>query len=237
MRSWAEAGEGTMPRIAALIPAGGTGTRVGSRTPKQFLALGGVSILAATVRHFARHPGVGAIVVAVPAAHVDRARRALRGLPRRAAITVVPGGPTRQESVWLALQAAPAVAEIVLVHDAVRPFITRALIDAVVDAARDGGAAICALPIVETVKRVRGDEVEATVDRAGLWTVQTPQAFRGDLLRGAHEKARRDGVVGTDDAALVERLGHHPVKVVRGLEGNLKITTPEDLRRARRMGR
>jgi len=237
MRSWAEAGEGTMmPRIAALIPSGGMGTRVGSRTPKQFLALGGGSILAATVRHFARHPDVGAIVVAVPAAHVDRARRALRGLPRRAAITVVPGGPTRQESVWLALQAAPAGAELVLVHDAVRPFITRALIDAVVDAALGGGAAICALPVAETVKRVRGDEVEATVDRAGLWTVQTPQAFRVDLLREAHEKARRDGVVGTDDAALVERLGH-PVKVVRGREGNLKITTPEDLRRARRMGR
>ena len=237
MRCWAEAGERIMTRIAALIPAGGIGTRVGSRMPKQFLALGDRSILAATVRHFARHPRVEAIVVAVPAAHVDRARRSLHGLPRRAAITVVPGGHTRQESVWLALQAAPVVTEIVLVHDAVRPFISRALIDAVVDAARGGGAAICALPVAETVKRVRGDEVEATVDRAGLWIVQTPQAFRADLLREAHDKAQRDGVVGTDDAALVERLGHHPVKVVRGLPDNLKITTPEDLRRARRMGR
>ena len=121
-----------------------------------------------------------------------------------------------------------------VVHDAVRPFITRGLIDAVIGAAREAGAAICALPVTETVKRVRGDEVEATVDRTGLWTVQTPQAFRAELLREAHEKARRDGVVGTDDAALVERLGH-PDKVIRGLEGNLKITTPEDLRRARRM--
>ena len=120
------------------------------------------------------------------------------------------------------------------VHDAVRPFITRGLIDAVVGAARRTGAAICALPVSETVKRVRGDEVEATIDRTGLWTVQTPQAFSVALLREAHEKARRDGVVGTDDAALVERLGH-AVKVVRGLERNLKITTPDDLRRARRM--
>ena len=148
---------------------------------------------------------------------------------------MVAGGATRQASVWRALQAAPA-ADLLVVHDAVRPFVTRALIDAVVGAARQSGAAICALPIAETVKRVRGDEVEATVDRAGLWTVQTPQAFRADLLREAHDKARRDGVVGTDDAALVERLGH-PVKVVRGLEDNLKITTPEDLRRARRMDR
>jgi 2-C-methyl-D-erythritol 4-phosphate cytidylyltransferase len=122
----------------------------------------------------------------------------------------------------------------VIVHDAVRPFITRRLIDTVVGAARGAGAAICALPVAETVKRVRDDEVETTIDRTGLWTVQTPQVFRAALLREAHEKARRDGVVGTDDAALVERLGQR-VKVVRGLAENVKITTPEDLRRARRM--
>ena len=223
-----------MARLVVLIPAGGLGVRLGSRTPKQFLAIGGGPILAATVAHFARHPSVEAIVVAAPAAHVERARRVLRGLAARGAVTVVPGGQTRQESVWLALQAGPDGAGLVVVHDAVRPFITRGLIDAVIGAAGEAGAAICALPISETVKRVRGDEVEATIDRAGLWTVQTPQAFRAALLREAHEKARRDLVVGTDDAALVERLGH-PVKVIRGLEGNLKITTPEDLRRARRM--
>ena len=223
-----------MASFTVLIPAGGSGTRLGSRTPKQFMALGGGPILAATVAHFARHRGVEAIVVAAPAAHVERARRALRGLGRRGAVTVVPGGQTRQESVWLALQAAPEGTDLVVVHDAVRPFITSGLIDAVVVAARRAGAAICALPVSDTVKRVRGDEVEATVDRAGLWTVQTPQAFRAALLREAHEKAQRDGVVGTDDAALVERLGH-PVKVVPGLAQNLKITTPEDLRRARRM--
>jgi 2-C-methyl-D-erythritol 4-phosphate cytidylyltransferase len=145
---------------------------------------------------------------------------------------VVAGGATRQESVWCALQAAPAECDIAIVHDAVRPFISRALIDAVVAAAADGGAAICARPIAETVKRVRDGVVDATVDRAGLWAVQTPQAFRTALLREAHEKARRDGVTGTDDAMLVERLGH-PVRVVMGLAGNVKITTPEDLRRAR----
>jgi 2-C-methyl-D-erythritol 4-phosphate cytidylyltransferase len=221
-----------MASLAVLIPAGGVGARLGHRTPKQFLALGGGPILTATVEHFARHPAVEAIVVAAPATGVERAHRALRGLRRRRSITVVAGGATRQESVWRALQAAPA-ADIVVVHDAVRPFLTRALIDAVVKAAHESGAAICALPIAETVKRVRNGEVEATVDRAGLWAVQTPQAFRMALLREAHEKALRDGVVGTDDAALVERLGQR-VKVVRGLEGNLKITTPEDLRRARR---
>jgi 2-C-methyl-D-erythritol 4-phosphate cytidylyltransferase len=121
---------------------------------------------------------------------------------------------------------------VIVVHDAVRPFVTRALIDRVIAAARAGGAAICALPIAETVKRVRDHVVEATVDRSGLWAVQTPQAFRAELLREAHEKARRDTFLGTDESMLVERLGH-PVTVVPGLADNVKITTPDDLRRAR----
>jgi 2-C-methyl-D-erythritol 4-phosphate cytidylyltransferase len=120
----------------------------------------------------------------------------------------------------------------VLVHDAVRPFIDRRLIDAVIAAAAAHGASICALPIAETVKRVRDEVVETTLDRALLWAVQTPQGFRSAVLREAHDKARRDGIVGTDDAMLVERLGH-PVRVVPGLAGNVKITTPDDLRRAR----
>jgi 2-C-methyl-D-erythritol 4-phosphate cytidylyltransferase len=223
-----------MADVAVLVPAGGLGTRIGSRTPKQFLALGREPIVAATLRHFRRHPRVTAVIVAAPAAHVDRARRVLRG--SGAALTVVAGGATRQESVWLALQAAPASARVLLVHDAVRPFLTRPLIDALIAAAERDGAAICALPIAETVKRVRDRLVEATLDRDGLWAVQTPQAFRAEVLREAHDKARRDGFVGTDEAMLVERLGH-PVRVVPGLAENVKITTPDDLRRARRRAR
>lgn len=221
-----------MPDVCALVPAGGSGTRLGKRTPKQFLRVHGGSILAVTVRRLLLHPGVTAVVVAAPEAHVARARRLLGAGPRRAPITVVAGGATRQESVWRALQAAPARADIVIVHDAVRPFISRGLVEAVVAAAAADGAAICARPVTETVKRVREGFVEATVDRAGLWSVQTPQAFRAALLREAHDKARRDGIVGTDDAMLVERLGHR-VRVVPGLPGNVKITTPDDLRRAR----
>src|SRR6267142_6850796 len=220
-------------RIAVVIPAGGVGARFGSRIPKQFLTIQRVPVLTKTVSWFARYPAVTAIAVSAPEAHVARTRRALSALAGRAPLVVVAGGPTRQDSVWLALQAVPDDAEIVVVHDAVRPLITRRLIDAVVSAGAASGAAICALPITETVKRVRDDIVDATLDRSGLWAVQTPQAFRADLLREAHEKARRDGVVGTDDAMLVERLGH-PVRVVCGLADNVKITTPEDLRRARR---
>lgn len=220
-----------MADVAVLVPAGGIGARLGSQTPKQFLALGREPILAATLRHFRRHPRVGAVVVAAPAAHLGRAQRVLaRGGGR---LTVVAGGATRQESVWLALQAAPQSARVILVHDAVRPFLTRALIDALIAAAEADGAAICALPVADTVKRVRDGLVQSTLDREGLWTVQTPQAFRAEVLREAHDKARRDGFVGTDEAMLVERLGH-PVRVVPGLAENVKITTLDDLRRARR---
>jgi 2-C-methyl-D-erythritol 4-phosphate cytidylyltransferase len=225
-----------MANVAVVIPAGGIGARFGGRTPKQFMRLGAAPILALTVRHFTKHAAVAAIVVAVPEGYVARARRILAPVSRRAALTVVAGGRTRQDSVWLALQAVPDDAQLVVVHDAVRPLITPKLVDAVVAAAAISGAAICALPLTETVKRVRGDLVECTLDRSELWAVQTPQAFRVDLLREAHEKARRDGVVGTDDAMLVERLGH-PVRVVPGLPENVKITTPEDLRRARRVVR
>ena len=224
-----------MRDVAVVIPAGGVGTRLGRRTPKQFLALGSAPILVATVRHFARHPRVNSVVVAAPTAHVARTRRMLeRG--RGAPVTVVEGGGTRQESVSRGLAAVPADSALVVVHDAVRPFITRALIDAVLGAARATGAAICALPIAETVKRVSGGVVESTLDRAELVAVQTPQAFRADLLREAHDKARRDGFIGTDDAMLVERLGQS-VQVVPGLAENVKITTPVDLRRARARAR
>src|SRR2546426_1215355 len=120
---------GGADRITVLIPAGGVGARLGSRTPKQFLALGGGPILATTVRHFARHPAVGAIVVAAPQAFLDRARRALRGLGRRVEITVVAGGPTRQEAGWLALQAGPGGTALGVLHRAVPPFIGPAPVD------------------------------------------------------------------------------------------------------------
>ena len=220
-------------KLAVVIPAGGVGTRFGGPLPKQFIKLGRVPILAETVGHFTRHPAVIAIVVAAPEIHVERTRRALARITRRAPVTVVQGGGMRQDSVWLALRAVPRDADIIVVHDAVRPLITRGLIDAVVSASAESGAAICALPITETIKRVHQDVVETTLDRSELWAVQTPQAFRAALLREAHEKARRDGVVGTDDAMLVERLGHR-VRVVHGLAENVKITTPDDLRRARR---
>src|SRR5262245_2979942 len=163
------------PRVAVVIPAGGQGTRLGGRLPKQFLMLRGEPILVATVRRFAVHRAIGLVVVAAPAAHLARTRRLLRPLAQQVALSVVEGGAERQESVWRGLLAVPEATEVVLVHDAVRPFVTRALIDAVLRAAMDTGAALCARPVNDTVKRVADGLVSETLDRRGLWAVQTPQ--------------------------------------------------------------
>jgi 2-C-methyl-D-erythritol 4-phosphate cytidylyltransferase len=205
---------------------------VGCRTPKQFLRLGGSPILTLTVGHFVRHPAIGSVIVVGPPDQTRRTERLLAPLARRRPITVVPGGRERQDSVRHGLNALSEDAEIVIVHDAVRPFLTAALITAVIDEARRYGAAMCALPLTETIKRVEDGCVRATVDRSTLWSAQTPQAFRALLLREAHDKALRDGFLGTDEAMLVERLGH-VVRVVRGLPENVKITTSADLRRGR----
>lgn len=216
----------------AIVPAGGIGRRMLARQPKQYLRLGGAPVLVHTVKALGNASCVSAIVVAVPAARQEATRRLLRVHHVPKILAVVAGGAERQDSVWLGLQAAGAP-EWVLVHDAVRPFITPTLVARVLAGAARTGAATCGLPVRETVKRVQEAVVESTLDRAGLWLVQTPQAFRRELLWEAHDKARRDGYGGTDDAVLVERLGGR-VAMVLGLPENLKITTPEDLRTARR---
>ena len=216
----------------AIVPAGGLGMRMGSRRPKQYLRLGRVPILVATLRALGRARGIAGIVVAVPEAHVAETRRLLARLRVPRILEVVAGGADRQESVWRALQRIPEHAERVLVHDAVRPFIDAALVARVLGATASHGAATCGIPVRETVKRVQGGAIEATIPRQGLWLTQTPQAFTRAVLWEAHDKARRDGFAGTDDAVLVERLGV-TVAMVQGLGQNLKITTPEDLQTAR----
>lgn len=219
-------------QAVAVVPAGGSGARMGSRKPKQYLVLGGVPLLVHTLRALGRVPGLAGVVVAVPADRVEATRRLLQRFRVPRLLDVVAGGAERQESVWRGLQAVPADIGWVVVHDAVRPFIDAALVERVLAAARRHGAATCGVPVRETVKRVRETVVEATLDREGLWLVQTPQAFSRALLREAHEKARPDGYRGSDDAVLVERLGARVV-MVPGLPQNLKITTPEDLKAAR----
>jgi 2-C-methyl-D-erythritol 4-phosphate cytidylyltransferase len=199
---------------------------------KQDIKVAARSVLRWTLDVFESTAEVEGIVVAVPAEDVRAWQRRLRGC--RKVRAVVAGGAERQESVARGLAAVPPTAPWVLIHDGVRPCITPALVRRVIEAAQTHGAAIAALPVTETLKRGAGGRVKETVPRDGLWAVQTPQGFRTELLREAHRRATGDGVAGTDDAALVERLGV-PVHLVPGLPGNVKITRPDDLPLARRL--
>lgn len=222
------------PVIAAcVIPAGGSGSRFGGELPKQFLSLGGISVLRRSTLAAAATPEVGAIVIAAPADAVDRARAEVAGIGK--VVAVVAGGATRVESVGNALAALPAEPEVILVHDAARPLARTALFSEAIASARAAGGAIVAVRVADTVKRVGADGVvRETVAREALWRIQTPQAFRTELLRRAHREAHERGWDATDDAALVERVGGE-VRVVEGDGMNFKITTPEDLALAERL--
>lgn len=218
------------PDVWVVVPAGGRGVRMGRK--KQDIRVGARPVLRWTVDVFEAMREIEGVIVAVPAEDVSLWRQRLRGC--RKVRAVVAGGPERQASVARGLAAVPAAAPWILVHDGVRPCITPALVRAVIEATRAHGAAIAALPVAETLKRGAERWVKETVPRDGLWAIQTPQGFRAELLREAHRRAAADGVLGTDDGALVERLGV-PVRLVPGLPGNVKITRPDDLPLARRL--
>jgi 2-C-methyl-D-erythritol 4-phosphate cytidylyltransferase/2-C-methyl-D-erythritol 2,4-cyclodiphosphate synthase len=220
-------------RVSAVIAAGGAGRRLGADRPKQFLDLAGRPMLARTLDALASHPRITEVVVALPAEALAQPPAYL-GEARRCPVRLVAGGARRQDSVANAVAAVAAEATLVLVHDAARPFVTPALVDAVIDAAARDGAAIAALPVSDTVKLARdgahGPVVATTVPRERVHLAQTPQVFRRAVLVGALASAT-DGPA-TDEAALVERAGH-PVTLVPGDPGNVKVTTAEDLARAR----
>jgi 2-C-methyl-D-erythritol 4-phosphate cytidylyltransferase len=211
----------------AILVAAGRGERMGTGSPKAFLALGGEPLLLRSGRALAAAPSLDRLVAVVPAGEEERARDILAALGKP--VDVVAGGARRQDSVLAGLKRIPeAFAGIVAVHDAARPLVDTGLVEAVLAAARETGAAVPVLPIADTVKRVAGDRVLATLDRGSLGAAQTPQAFRFELLVRAYEAAFRERVELTDEAMAVERLGE-PVAAVSGSPRNRKLTTPEDL--------
>jgi len=211
----------------AIVVAAGRGERFGADQPKAFVELAGEALLLHAARAFEQAPSVGGIVAVVPEAGMTAARVLLGPLGKLRA--VVAGGERRQDSVAAGLAQLPAdFAGVVLVHDAARPLVEVELIEAVTRQAVAGGAALPVLPLVDTVKRVRGGRVLETLDRGELGGAQTPQGFRWPLLREALEAARRAGVELTDEAMAVERLGE-AVHAVPGSRRNRKLTTPDDL--------
>ncbi len=233
-------------KVVVIIPAAGLGTRmapmpVGAKgkkkapPSKQFTELGGTPILIHTLRKFAAVEKVSEIWIALRESEIAgfRDRLASEKDVLKKKVELVVGGEHRQQSVENALNAVAAHDDdIVLVHDAVRPFVTRENIQEVIGAAEKYGAAIAALPAVDTVKQVErtadGALIKATIPRAGIVLAQTPQGFRYGVIKKAFDEASADGFLGTDEASLVERSGHE-VAVVMGSPRNIKITTPADM--------
>ena len=214
--------------IKVIIPASGVGARMGASVPKQFLELGGQPILKRTIAAFQNMDIVNEIIVTVPGEYIQTI--ADYGFSK--VLHVLDGGlcQTRAASVKLALGALSTNTDIVLIHDAVRPFVTQELVQAVIDAVKIHGAAVACAPVTDTIKKAESSQITETVDRNQLWSAQTPQGFTYNLIMHAYHQAEKDGVLHqvTDDSMLVERLGL-PVSVVPSSRANIKITTAEDL--------
>lgn len=219
--------------VAVLVPAAGRGARMGGQR-KQFRTLGGQPVLIQTLFAFERHPAVQHLIVAAPPSHVRETTDVLQAAGLATLTAVVSGGSSRQESVRMALRAAPASVDVVLVHDAVRPFVASGAIGAVVEGVRTHGAAALAIPVADTLRRGRGERFAATVPRDDLYQMQTPQGARRSVFEAAHREAMRDGITATDDVELLQHLGHD-VHIVAGSRHNFKITTPDDWALARHL--
>ncbi|MGO8731758.1 MAG: 2-C-methyl-D-erythritol 4-phosphate cytidylyltransferase [Terriglobia bacterium] len=218
--------------VLAIIPAAGWGVRMGSATPKQFLSLEGVPIFIHTLRKFVVCETVDDIILGLRAEDIERAQKEIERQQFARPVRLVEGGPSRQETVARCLERAAADTEVVLVHDAVRPFIELEMIPRVVAAARQEGAAILGIPSVDTVKQVERHMILGSIPRERIVLAQTPQAFRYEIIREAYARALADGFTGTDDSGLAERLGYS-VTVIMGSDRNIKITKPTDLPLAR----
>jgi 2-C-methyl-D-erythritol 4-phosphate cytidylyltransferase len=215
--------------VTAIVPAAGEGSRFGGAVRKQFIALNGLPILSHTLRALAASRALAVMIVVVPPGEESRGRDALSLARVDIETEVISGGQERQDSVYKGLQRAKPDTDMVLIHDGVRPFVSREVVLATIEGAEEWGAAVAAVPVTDTIKQVdTGGLVVDTPAREQLWAVQTPQVFRYALLMRAHQSVREHGIVVTDDAALVERIGVK-VKVVRGSYENVKITSEEDL--------
>lgn len=217
-------------KISAIIVAAGKGKRMGEGYNKQYILLVGKPIVAHTIEVFENVGSIDEIVLVVGKGEIDLARKdIIHKYNFKKVVKIIEGGTERQDSVYNGLKAIDVNCNIVLIHDGARPFITGNIIEKSIKAAKDAGACVVAVRVKDTIKVVNKNmEVDYTPDRDILWAVQTPQAFEHKLLLEAYKKLRADNIKVTDDAMLVEKLGHI-VKIIEGSYENIKITTPEDL--------
>lgn len=215
-------------QASAIIVAAGSGSRLGVGEPKAFVRLHGHPMLHYSLATLAKLPSIAEIVIAIPASLEKRTRDEVARARIEVPVKITPGGNERQDSVRVALALTSAEAEVIVIHDAARPFADAALFRRCLEAAAARGAAIAAIPVSDTLKRVADGAIHATVKRAGLYQAQTPQAFQRRLLVAAHERATRERIIATDDADLVEQIGG-TVEIVEASALNLKITTKSDL--------
>lgn len=202
---------------------------MGNIKPKAFLSLGGIPLLIRTLQKFEACRQVNEVSVIVPPEEAAWADKVVGQHGLKKVSRIIPGGSERQDSVYIGLEAIEGNADWVVIHDGVRPFVPVDLIDRLLEETRQWKAVVAGIPPGETLKEISSaGEVVRTLDRDHFWIIQTPQCFESHLILQAHRKAREEGFYGTDDAALVERLGV-PVKVVVGSRFNIKMTTPEDL--------
>ena len=212
--------------VGVVVPAAGLGSRMGG-TRKPFLELAGQPVLAWTLQPFLDHPAVASVIVALAPDEAERPPTWITDLGPR--VRVVAGGDTRTHSVAFGLAALPDAVSIVLIHDGARPLVRTEWIDACIACAESGEGAVVGHPVVDSLKRASPTgRIDRTEPRAGLWQVQTPQAFPRTVLEQAYRSALETGEGGTDDAELVERLGF-PIRLVDGDRDNVKITYPPDL--------
>ncbi|PLT31303.1 2-C-methyl-D-erythritol 4-phosphate cytidylyltransferase [Peribacillus deserti] len=211
-----------------IIPAAGRGTRMKAGKNKLFLTLFDIPLIVYTLRVFDGDPACRRIILPININEKAEFERLIEEYSFQKPIELISGGAERQDSVYNGLQAIEKQEAIVLVHDGARPFIQRNLIAELVKAAAERGSGILAVPVKDTIKKVKDNSVLETVERSSLWAVQTPQAFRISLLKEAHRKARESGLLGTDEASLIENMGLE-VSVIEGNYDNIKITTPEDI--------
>jgi len=217
-------------KVVAIIVAAGSGKRMGQSTKKQFLSIGSKPILAYTLNVFDSIDKVDRIILVIPRGWQAYCQKEIiEKYAYRKEIEVIEGGARRQDSVACGLALVSPDYEIVIIHDGVRPFVTRRMVVQSITDARKFGACIVAVPVTDTIKMAtRKKIIERTIPRERLWRVQTPQTFRLTLIKKAYAKAKKDRFYGTDDAQLVERM-KKPVKVISGDYRNIKITTREDL--------